>query len=266
MNLVNALETVVVHDRRDAALLSRFYDELYLPAFHHQREPLAAWTAQLWGDAPAAYDLTIALTGEQLGDPTQARLAGGVVSELYPRSGCGLLTYLVVAPSSRRAGVGRTLLAHARRSLADRAAARGLTLAAVFGEITDPRRGDAPDAWPRLERFQRWGARVVEHPYVQPSLAAGLPRDFGLRLIAFFEDDPPPTLPGPTLARFLRDFFLVTEGVPLDDDPALRALIDAIPAAIPLVPAREASPDSGCQDEEARDGAGRTMSTHARRP
>ena len=213
--------------RADAALLARFYDELYLPAFHHQREPLAAWEAQLWGEA-APYELAIVLAGHDLdGD---ARLAGGIASELYPASGCGLLTYLVVAPDARRAGLGRALLDGARRTLAERARARGVALAAVFGEVSDPARGGA-EAVARLRRFQRWGARVVDHPYVQPDLGSG--RDRALRLIAFAEGTPPPALDGAVLAAFLREFYTLTEGAPLDDE--LAGLIAAIPAAVPLV-------------------------------
>jgi len=226
-----------VRDRRDAPLLARFYDEVYLPAFAHQREPLAAWTAQLWGDA-AAYDLAIVVAGDHLDDPSRARIDGGVISELYPASACGLLTYLVVAPHARHGGLGRALLDGARRSLAERAAARGLALAAVFGEVSDPARyhGDArADAVDRIARFVRWGARVVDHPYVQPRLALELARDPALRLIAFFDGAPPATLPGPLLADFLREFFAVTEGAPLSADPALAGLVAAIPAEVPLV-------------------------------
>jgi GNAT superfamily N-acetyltransferase len=191
-----------LRDRLDDGLLARFYDELYLPAFAHQREPLEVWRRQLWGEA-WPYELSIVIAGESLDDAAAARLDGGIVSELYPASACGFLTYLVVAPAAREAGLGRSLLDGARRALAARAQARGLTLRAVFGEVADAA---------RLARFERWGARAVEIDYVQPSLGPGLARDPDLRLIAFFDGEPPATLPGAVVADFVRELYAMTEG------------------------------------------------------
>ena len=80
----------------DLPLLARFYDEVYLPAFAHQREPREVWEAGLV--APAACRRFITLAGAGLDDAATARIDGGVTCEWYPRSRCGLLTYLVVAP------------------------------------------------------------------------------------------------------------------------------------------------------------------------
>lgn len=207
-----------LRDAADARLLERFYAELYLPAFHHQREPLEAWTRQLWGDA-APYDLSIVLAGDDLDDAARARLDAGIVSELYPASGCGFLTYLVVAPHCRRAGLGKRLLDGARRALADRAAARGVPLHAVFGEVANPAHltgYTATAAAERLARFERWGARVLDLPYVQPSLGPGLARDPSLLLIAFFDGPPPASMPGAVVAAFLAELYAVTEGVTPD--------------------------------------------------
>jgi GNAT superfamily N-acetyltransferase len=185
-----------LRDRLDDGLLARFYDELYLPAFAHQREPLEVWRRQLWGAAwPYELSIVVACEGE--------RIDGGIVSELYPASACGFLTYLVVAPAAREAGLGRSLLEGARRALAARARARGLTLRAVFGEVADAA---------RLARFERWGARAVELDYVQPSLGPGLARDPALRLIAFFDGEPPATLPGAVVGDFVRELYAMTEG------------------------------------------------------
>jgi len=102
---------LTIAGRADEALLDAFYAELYLPAFAHQREPLEAWKRRLWDD-PGGLEVAITVAGEDLsGAP---RLAGGVVAEHYPRSNTGFLTYLVVAPDARRAGLGRGLLERAR--------------------------------------------------------------------------------------------------------------------------------------------------------
>ena len=211
---------LTIRDRAHAPLLARFYDELYLPAFAHQREPLAAWTEQLWGDAPAPYELTITLATD--GDRPDRRIDGGIVGELYPESRCAILTYMVVAPQARRAGLGRSLLDDARAALVARGAR------AVVGEVATT---DTDEARDRLARFQRWGARVVDHPYVQPDLGSG--RDRALCLVAFDPLDAP-ALAGATLRAFLREFYAVTERVDPDADPELGPLLAAIPDQVAL--------------------------------
>jgi GNAT superfamily N-acetyltransferase len=209
-----------LRDPGDAPLLARFYDELYLPAFAHQREPLEAWTRQLWG-AAAAYELSIVLAGADLDDAARARLDGGIVSERYPSSACGFLTYLVVAPHARRAGLGRHLLDGARAAL-------GPHTRAIFGEVANPAllSGAAhAAALARLTRFIRWGARVLDLAYVQPALGPGLTRDPSLLLIAVFSGAPPASLPGPLVAAFLDELYTATEGA----SPGFE-----VPAEIPL--------------------------------
>lgn len=125
----------VVHriGARDVDLLRAFHDDVYLPEFAHQREPFDAWVTALRGDAP--YHLTALVATDD----------AGVVAERYPRSGCGLVTYLAVAPRGRGAGLGGRLLHDARAALAP--------VHLVLGEISDPRRhpGAAADAaWDRL--------------------------------------------------------------------------------------------------------------------
>ena len=216
----------------DLPLLARFYDEVYLPAFAHQREPREVWEAGLV--APAACRRFITLAGAGLDDAATARIDGGVTCEWYPRSRCGLLTYLVVAPGARGGGLGRRLLDGARAALRDHAAACGATLAATFGEVADPDTSGDPDAAARLARFRRWGARLVDARYVQPALGPGLARDRHLRLIAFVDGAPPATLAGGVVAGFLREFYAVTEGREPDGDPELGAVVAAIGARVAL--------------------------------
>jgi hypothetical protein len=93
---------------------------------------------------------------------------------------------------------------------------------AVFGEVTDPRRSSEPDAWPRLLRNQRWGARVIDARYIQPALGPGLARDSDLVLIVL-----PPLRPvtAATVWSFVRELYAVTEGgLP---DPAI-AITDPV--------------------------------------
>ena len=197
----------------DVDLLRAFYDEVYLPEFAHQREPLDAWLAALRGEAP--YRFTALIASDDAG------VVAGVIAERYPRSACGLVTYLAVAPRGRGAGLGAQLLHDARAAVAP--------VHVVLGEISDPRRhhGAAADtAWDRLLRFQRRGARVIEVPYVQPDLRAGLGRDRGLVLVVFLDDPAATSIDGAPLAAFLREFYEVVEGVTADRD------LDAMLAAI----------------------------------
>jgi len=176
--------------RADDPRLARFYDEVYLPAFAHQREPLEAWQRALEG---AAYALTIVLEIED------DRIDGGIVFERYPKSDVALITYLVVAPHARRRGVGSRLLDRAMHELAG---AR-----AIVGEVHDPAHADDPAAArKRIAWFEQRGARVLEIEYVQPDLGYG--RDPHLKLISFRGDDVERAL----LDRFLDELYALTEG------------------------------------------------------
>lgn len=173
-------------DDADEALAEAFHRGLFLDEFAAQREPFEAWQRALRGEAP--YRLTIRVA-RQAGD-----IVGGIAYELYPRSHCGLVTYLVVAPGARRGGLGKRLLDDALAALAADGART------VFGEVADAA---------RLDRFQRWGARLVDVPYIQPALGPGLARDAELTLIAFDDRD---ALPGALVADFVRELYEATEG------------------------------------------------------
>ena len=179
-----------------------FHAGIYTDAFPGQLEPVESWLAGLRGETP--YDFRIRLEAD-----------AGITYERYRASNCGLVTYLVVAPAARRTGIGRRLLDEAVADL------RAMGVHHVFGEVNDPRR---TGEWARLERFQRWGARVVDTRYVQPSLGSG--RDRGLLLIEFAARGD--HLDGAVLRGFVDEFYALTEGG--DPDPEI-----AIPDRVPLV-------------------------------
>jgi GNAT superfamily N-acetyltransferase len=167
--------------------------------------------------AESAYELRIdlALDGDAI--------AAGITYERYPRSGVGLVTYMTVAPAYRRVGLGERLLKAAVVNLYERGSPF------VLGEANDPTRAvrePATEAWSRLRRFQRWGARVADVRYVQPALGAGLARDRGLLLIVF--PPLPSKISGATLRAFLDEFYESTEGGP----PHLEI---AVPDVVPLI-------------------------------
>lgn len=192
--------------------LAAFHGGIYWDAFAAQHEPLEAW-----GRAIATGLLTVRLAIE--GD----EILGGICFERYPKSGVGFATYLVVAPAARNRGLGEQLLRGAVDELG------GL----VLGEVNDPRR---TGEWARLERFQRWGARVLDARYVQPSLGPGLARDRGLVLIALAGAEPlPGELDGAPVRAFVEELYEVTEGGPIDPEVAIPARIHlGILSATPL--------------------------------
>jgi GNAT superfamily N-acetyltransferase len=226
------IEVVEIGRPDDEALLDAFHRGAYWDAFAAQHEPVAVWKRALWGgDAP--YALTIRIAGTALRDPARRQILGGIVFERYPRSGCGLVTYLVIAPAARRQGLGKRL----QREAALQLFAAGAPI--VLGELNDPRRpshtGESvEDKWRRLERNQAWGARVLDVRYIQPALAPGLARDDGLCLIALAGPQPlPATLPGAIVRAFVVELYAVTEG----GAPPVE-LLPAIPDDVPLIALR----------------------------
>lgn len=156
-----------------------------MAAFAAHQEPLDAWLHP----HGYAFHARVALDGDSI--------VGGVTYEHYPRSNCGLVTYLLVAPEARKRGLGRRLFTEAARELYDAGAH------AVFGEV----HRDAPET---LARFVRWGACVLDVPYVQPSLGPGLPRDAGLCLIV--HPPVPATVDERVVNAFIDELYEVTEG------------------------------------------------------
>lgn len=198
--------------------IDAFHRGIYWDEFAEQHEPVAHWHAALRGARPYQLRIELAVDGD--------RILGGICIERYPRSGCGLLTYVVVAPDARGQGLGKQLQTRAVEALY----AAGAPL--VLGELNDPRvttLEPAEVAWERVRRNQRWGARVLGVRYVQPALGEGLARDRQLLLIALAGATPlPPDIDGAVLRAFLAELYEVTEGGP--PDPEI-----AVPEVVPMV-------------------------------
>ena len=161
----------------DDQQLAAFHAGIYWDAFAAQHEPLDVWQRARRGELPYTLHVRLALD--------DAGIAGGICFEHYPVTGCGLLTYMVVAQRARGQGIGKALIDDALGVLHD--------APAVYGEVNDPatqQREPRDVAERRLAMFERWGARVVAMRYVQPALADGLAPDETLRLIAWRDDSP----------------------------------------------------------------------------
>ena len=195
----------------DDPRLLAFHRGIYWDEFAEQHEPVESWQKALRGDDNYRLTVRVALEAETI--------VAGIAFELYPKSRCGLITYLVVAPEWRRTGLGRRLQ---RQAVVELVAAGAL---AVLGEVNDPRTTTLEPcevAWQRLERNQRWGARVVDIRYVQPALAPHLRRDRELLLIALAGTAPlPSALPGALVSSFIAELYAVTEGEAPDREIAI---------------------------------------------
>jgi GNAT superfamily N-acetyltransferase len=231
--VADELEIISIANHDDEELLDEFHTGIYWDAFADQQEPVAIWKRALWGGA-SPYELTIRIAGRALRDRARRELLGGIAFERYPRSGCGLISYMVIAPAARRQGLGRRLQGEAARALFAAGAP------AVFGEVNDPRRAgegtaeSAHDRWRRVERNQVWGARVVDARYVQPALAPGLARDHGLCLIALSGAQPlPATMSGHVVRDFVDELYRITEGAPPEPE-----MLEAIPNLVELIELR----------------------------
>lgn len=198
----------------DDPSLAAFHAGIYEEAFAAQHEPLAAWRASI-----ASGLLRVRLAIED------GEIVGGVCFERYPRSGVGLVTYLVVAPAARGRGLGEQLL---------RDAITALAAPLVLGEVNDPRvHGTGED---RLARFERWGARVLDVRYVQPALGPGLARDRGLLLIAFAPR--PEIIDGALVRAFVEELYAATEGGALDPEIRIPDRVALVAPVATLGPSR----------------------------
>ena len=240
-------EFVDLRDTRDDALLHAFYTELYLPAFPivTEQEDPAVWAPRLWGPA-GRLELHILLAGAHLADPKRRVIVGGVAFELYRESQCGLLTYLVVAPSARRCGLGRLLVTRALHTLSTRAAETGGPLRAVFGETNDPAlvsaERDSMDPRRRLEALSRLGARIVSMKYIQPELVQGQGRGHEMLLIAFPSDGARnDAIESACVLAFLEDFYRTNGNGDPSLDREFQQMIASMPGSmVPLMGLLEA--------------------------
>jgi GNAT superfamily N-acetyltransferase len=204
-------EVVDLADRPDAAeLLRRLYDEILVPSF--RKEELEPLDMLAWSLDQEQRNTDVAAACDESGE-----ILGAMIGDWDPPSGVYLLSYLAARPGLRSRGVGTCLMeqlpvwSRARRAL--------VTLA----EVDDPRchhnEGLVGDPTARLAFYGRFGARVLELPYFQPSLGPDGQRAHGMLLIAFDVDDagltggPVPALRGDVLGTWLRGYFVDAEGL-----------------------------------------------------
>lgn len=222
-------------------LLLDFYSRIYLPAFplFDEREEFEQWKNFL-RDKTALPASEIVLSGYDL-DTDSPRIAGGQGVEYYPKSRCGLLTYLVIAPEFRGKGMARPLVKAGLETI-DGLATRfnhQKRPRAYFSETNDPNDpnslNDPQNPRERVSMLDKLGFYLVDFPYVQPRLKTRGHRYYGLKLMIHLHtwgiSDPktaPPRLEleSDILADFLKEFYRLTEGKSQADDPDQMRMAD----------------------------------------
>jgi GNAT superfamily N-acetyltransferase len=210
------LEVLDLREHQDESLLQAAYRDLYVPSFPmtDEAEDPSVWRPLLWGEVPPPPKpiLRVLVAGRELRNAASRVLAGFVFTEAFRESGCGLLTYLAVAPSFRGQGVAARLLAEAEQRLQEDMRRHGRTLQAVFGEINNPNRvspgQDSIDPRDRVRIFDRLGFRWVPIPYVQPALGPNQAKCYFLDLMVMpLQGVIQEKLPGSVITSFLNEFY-----------------------------------------------------------
>jgi GNAT superfamily N-acetyltransferase len=206
-----SVSVIDLSDRPDArGLLDRLYQQVLIPSFRKEELESFETMASALTEVPRNTDIAAAC--DESGE-----ILGAMIGDWDPPSGVYLLSYLAARPGLRSRGIGTCLMrqlpvwSRARRAL--------VTLA----EVDDPRchhnEGLVGDPSARLDFYGRFGARVLDLPYFQPSLGPDGQRAHGMLLIAFDVDDagltggPVPALRGDVLGTWLRGYFEDAEGM-----------------------------------------------------
>ncbi|WP_322777948.1 GNAT family N-acetyltransferase [Frankia sp. Cas4] len=193
----NGLKIMKLSEVSEPAL-EAFYAEVLTPAF--PPDELITWDELREAAAGDLGPGALVFDGETP--------LGGMLGEIYPRSGVLLLSYIAVRPEARGRGIGQTLLTDV---IPRWRAAIGPSL--VIAEIEDPRfhqpnvYGD-PDA--RLRLYHRTGSTLVPMPFFQPSLRPDVPRVFDMLLICLGETAQ--TVSAKIVSVFLDEYFELCEG------------------------------------------------------
>lgn len=204
----------------DRAIFDRMY-ALYEASFPEdsERESRETWEDALSArSVPYQLEFCVALEG--------AAVAGAAAFEYYPRSVCGLVTFLFVAAAHRSQGIARELVGRLERRLLEISEAR---LRAIFAEAEDPERAREDgvktvlDPALRLRILSRLGARRVAIPYIQPSLGPGKDPAMHLQLL-LLRPRSVAQIPREQLEAFLREFY----GVLLPDEHTAAELVSRV--------------------------------------
>lgn len=241
----HSIHTVDPNDLRSLRLLTRAYNDVYIPAFPiaDERESIEAWMANYKNPVKNA-EIVIIIAGENLDNHRHAVIKGMSVGYYYPSGDAGLMAYVAIDPKYRSEGLGHVMVEARKQALLNAAKRHGKSLGGVFLECNDPTKvkpeDDSFDPATRIKIFQKWGAEIIPIDYVQPSLSVGDAKSDYMNLLAY----PHPTTgkyptPG-EIHGFIYGIYKACakySGVLPEQDAdykAIKAQIDAMPQGIPF--------------------------------
>lgn len=243
------------------ALLARAWHEIYLPAFpiDSERESLEKMN-RLLGASDIPVRMVVVVAGQHLQDPQTAALHAMSVAYYYPKSAVGLLAYNAVDPARRAQGCGRKMVDARIKALQGLAAADGRELTAVLIEVNDPAKvrpeEDVMDPARRMALFEKWGACVLDIPYVQPPLEVDAVCCDNLKLMAYPVAG---VLPAPSvLKNFIEEVYSLVPPERRDKGyergfSAMQAALDGKAAALPPEIKAKVEIGGAVGDEPGRD-------------
>lgn len=191
--------------------LERFYDECMIPNFPDKDEldDLDSWLSMFEPDySQSVLHILVVITD-------QDAIAAGVVSEYYPNSDCGLLSYLLVQPNFRgsKPSLARVVtdaslfIIDIDAQLINRPACR-FYFCETNSPLCIPESKDVLPPAKRVAMFNSLKFRLVEFPYVQPPLSDQQRPATYLLLLAYNRNPENPLLSvdSRTLKTFLHDY------------------------------------------------------------
>lgn len=180
------MDVVDLSEEYSRELLEKFYNELMIPCFGMFaseldtidvfQNQLETQTAPKTGFSPAGYRLRILLAI----DKKTGSLASCVCCELYPRSRCSLMTYIVTHPNYRRSGLIKLLVKEMFDKMdQDCKKISDGSLRAVFLESNDDSKisseEDVMNPRIRTEILKKLGWNPLHFQYIQPPLSESQP-------------------------------------------------------------------------------------------
>jgi len=210
--------------------LKEFYDtflEIYFP-FSSELSSWRDWirfATSSHSESEAHHtriDLLVVLAQQAIPGSPKSKIVGGIVLEYYPQSNCGLISYIVVDPGLRGAGLGRKLINEGINQLQSQARRRLCSAnetdyrsgcMAIFSEMNSPDKIDKDVIAPiqRAHLFHRLNFALLDFKYIQPALESHLPHCDDLVLLVHLQSLAPesviPPTPGSKLSSADRSVF-----------------------------------------------------------
>ena len=233
-NAVSAeTKVVTAGDALALRLMRRAYHDIYVPAFpiEDERESLEKIESRLKKPVNGV-ERVILLAGKHLDDAEKAEVYGISIAYYYGSHQAGLLAYNAIDPKYQQMGLGRLMVKGRIEGLQQLAAKNGQTLQSVMIEVNDPAKikpeDDSMDPAKRVALFEKWGARQIPVPYVQPPLAPGLEKCDTLLLMAYPQNGKYPDAKG--VGAFVAGIYAAHNHGPVDykDDPDFKATLRAL--------------------------------------